>query len=214
MGVIHSSAWFKHQLSLTTPLLSLPTTHRDVSPLLQREADLNFRRGPGHSSSAGSSSTTTVTSSSAASSAASSAGSGGGGGDGGSSGGGALARSGLGTFFTAHVQPDPMEFLPVQYALLPAALGGGASERPDGAGGSGIGGGGGGGGGGIGYVKIVAFSASAPDQLDRALGEIFGPADAGVRGLILDLRDNPGGDVRAGVEAARDFLRDGDMLAV
>jgi hypothetical protein len=45
-------------------------------------------------------------------------------------------------------------------------------------------------------------------------GAPTGAEEPAMAGLILDLRDNVGGDVEAGVEAARDFLGDGDILAM
>lgn len=61
----------------------------------------------------------------------------------------------------------------------------------------------------VGYVKLAGFSDHAADQLDAA---VKADVDAGKRALILDLRGNPGGYVKAAQEIASQFLADGTIF--
>jgi hypothetical protein len=55
---------------------------------------------------------------------------------------------------------------------------------------------------GVGYVRLTRFGPDTPRDLDAAVGRL---RMAGLRVLILDLRGNPGGLLRAAVEIARRF---------
>jgi carboxyl-terminal processing protease len=59
------------------------------------------------------------------------------------------------------------------------------------------------------YVQIREFSALTASQLQLVLAEIAG---GGYKGLILDVRDNPGGLLDATVEVADMFLDSGTIL--
>lgn len=58
----------------------------------------------------------------------------------------------------------------------------------------------------IGYVRIREFDGVTVDQYTEALAVL---KEEGMKGLILDLRSNPGGDVNAVVEIARKILPKG-----
>ncbi len=62
---------------------------------------------------------------------------------------------------------------------------------------------------GIGYIKIDRFSETTADELDEKLNELN--AD-GLSGLILDLRDNPGGLLNQAIKIADFFLPRGEMV--
>ena len=62
---------------------------------------------------------------------------------------------------------------------------------------------------GIGYVRITTFSERAAEDLQRALDEL---TKKGLRALVLDLRNNPGGLLNAAVEVSQKFLRRGDLI--
>lgn len=57
----------------------------------------------------------------------------------------------------------------------------------------------------VGYLKVLTFSATAPQAVAEALADIQKEAQqsGGLAGLIVDLRDNPGGIVEAGVDIAQ-----------
>ncbi len=63
---------------------------------------------------------------------------------------------------------------------------------------------------GIGYVRITAFSEQTGQELKRALVWL---QERGMRGLILDLRNDPGGLLRQAVEVADLFLDDGMIVS-
>ena len=63
----------------------------------------------------------------------------------------------------------------------------------------------------IAYVHITAFEKDTPQQLDRALLPLI-RSPKGIRGLILDLRFNPGGLVASGVGVARRFIKSGVIV--
>jgi carboxyl-terminal processing protease len=61
----------------------------------------------------------------------------------------------------------------------------------------------------VGYVELVSFSESSTSELKEAIGEL---RQAGARGVILDLRNNPGGLLDQGVTIADLFLSRGQTV--
>ncbi len=62
---------------------------------------------------------------------------------------------------------------------------------------------------GVGYIKIDRFSESTADELDQKLKKL----DANhLSGLILDLRDNPGGLLNQAIEVADKFVPKGAVI--
>ncbi len=62
---------------------------------------------------------------------------------------------------------------------------------------------------GIGYVKIDRFSESTADEFEARLEELH--ADS-LSGLILDLRDNPGGLLNQAIQISDFFLPNGELV--
>ena len=62
---------------------------------------------------------------------------------------------------------------------------------------------------GYGYVRVRAFQESSDEELERALREIHIEAGEPLEGLVLDLRDNPGGLLDQAVRIADLWLSDG-----
>ena len=58
----------------------------------------------------------------------------------------------------------------------------------------------------IGYIKLESFNSHAGDYMTKALKEINAKK---IKKIILDLRDNPGGDVAEAVKVARKFVPKG-----
>ena len=63
---------------------------------------------------------------------------------------------------------------------------------------------------GIAYIKILSFGETTPRELDENLKRLAG--DGNLRGLVLDLRANPGGLLNAGVAVADHFLQKGQLI--
>jgi len=61
----------------------------------------------------------------------------------------------------------------------------------------------------LGYVRMLSFSESAHDDLAAAVGQV---QKQGARGIVLDLRGNPGGLLDEAVQSASLFLPDGDVV--
>jgi len=61
----------------------------------------------------------------------------------------------------------------------------------------------------IGYIQINHFQDSTVQDVKEALAQL---QTAGARALILDLRGNPGGAFKAGVQVAALFLNDGVVV--
>lgn len=65
---------------------------------------------------------------------------------------------------------------------------------------------------GYGYVRIEEFSDTTPEEVGAAISALQRDNPGGLRGLVLDLRDNPGGVLESGVAVADDFLNSGVIL--
>ena len=64
----------------------------------------------------------------------------------------------------------------------------------------------------IGYVRIGAFTESTARELATAIGRLKDRARGRLNGLILDLRNDPGGLLDAAVEVAGDFTDGGVVV--
>ncbi|WP_319522648.1 S41 family peptidase [uncultured Desulfosarcina sp.] len=66
---------------------------------------------------------------------------------------------------------------------------------------------------GYGYVWITNFRENTTGDLIEAL-DAMESAEAPMKGLILDLRDNPGGILNQAIEVSDLFLEDGEILSI
>ena len=66
----------------------------------------------------------------------------------------------------------------------------------------------------IGYVRVGSFSEKVEDGIERAMSAINDELDADLRGIVLDLRNNPGGLLTQSVELSDAFLDDGVVVSV
>ncbi|MFA4992244.1 MAG: S41 family peptidase [Candidatus Omnitrophota bacterium] len=62
---------------------------------------------------------------------------------------------------------------------------------------------------GIGYIRLVEFQENTPKDLSDALKKLEA---GGLKGLILDLRNNPGGLLDVSVDVAGKFLEEGKVV--
>ena len=58
-------------------------------------------------------------------------------------------------------------------------------------------------------IRIAAFSSGVSRELETILATV---AERGLKGAVIDLRNNPGGELREAVEVASQFLANGDVL--
>ncbi|MBV9911674.1 MAG: S41 family peptidase [Sinobacteraceae bacterium] len=66
---------------------------------------------------------------------------------------------------------------------------------------------------GYGYLRITGFSETTADDVAHAVTRLKRDNPAGLKGLVLDLRNNPGGVLEAGVAVADAFLDDGVIVS-
>ncbi|MBX6314014.1 MAG: S41 family peptidase [Isosphaeraceae bacterium] len=62
----------------------------------------------------------------------------------------------------------------------------------------------------IGYIRITSFIQNTADDLKKVLAEL---KEQGMKGLILDLRDDPGGLLSAAVEVSDLFVEEGTIVS-
>jgi carboxyl-terminal processing protease len=64
---------------------------------------------------------------------------------------------------------------------------------------------------GIGYIRLTQFQQDSHQEVERALQE-FKKSKEGIKGLILDLRNNPGGLLDQAVKVADAFIESGIIV--
>ncbi|WP_347490153.1 S41 family peptidase [Desulfoscipio sp. XC116] len=63
----------------------------------------------------------------------------------------------------------------------------------------------------IGYVTVSQFNEKTPDEMLQVLANL---RDHGMRGIVLDLRDNPGGELIAATQVADNFIPKGPIVYI
>lgn len=66
---------------------------------------------------------------------------------------------------------------------------------------------------GYGYIRIAAFQVDTADDFTRVLERLHGEAGGRLKGLVIDLRSNPGGLLTAAVRVADDLLDSGGIVS-
>ncbi|NER28200.1 MAG: PDZ domain-containing protein [Symploca sp. SIO1C4] len=61
----------------------------------------------------------------------------------------------------------------------------------------------------IGYIRLSQFSANSPQEVKEAIEQL---EEEGATAYVLDLRNNPGGLLQAGIEIARLWLDEGTVV--
>ena len=65
---------------------------------------------------------------------------------------------------------------------------------------------------GFGYVRLSQFQARTPEDMLTAIGALKRKASGKLKGLVLDLRNNPGGVLNAAVAVSDAFLTSGTIV--
>jgi carboxyl-terminal processing protease len=65
---------------------------------------------------------------------------------------------------------------------------------------------------GHGYLRVTGFSETTADDVNHAIARLKRDNPGGIKGLVLDLRNNPGGVLEAGVAVADAFLDEGVIV--
>ena len=65
---------------------------------------------------------------------------------------------------------------------------------------------------GFGYVRLSQFQARTPEDMLRGVGALKRKAGGSLKGLVLDLRNNPGGVLNAAVAISDAFLTGGTIV--
>jgi carboxyl-terminal processing protease len=65
----------------------------------------------------------------------------------------------------------------------------------------------------VGYVRIAQFSEQTASGLQDAISKIRGQAGKKFEGLVLDLRNNPGGLLEQAIAVSDDFLDKGEIVS-
>jgi carboxyl-terminal processing protease len=65
----------------------------------------------------------------------------------------------------------------------------------------------------VGYIRVTTFNEQTVKALDRAIETVRKDAQGGLKGLVLDLRNNPGGLLEASIEVSSRFLNGGEIVS-
>ena len=65
----------------------------------------------------------------------------------------------------------------------------------------------------IGYIRITSFNEQADSGVKHAIGELKAKAGDKLAGIVLDLRNNPGGLLDQAVSVSNDFLKQGEIVS-
>src|SRR6201996_7050351 len=65
----------------------------------------------------------------------------------------------------------------------------------------------------IGYIRLAAFNEETAPGLEHAVSELKKQIGPGIRGYILDLRNNPGGLLDQAIDVSDDFLQSGQIVS-
>ena len=66
----------------------------------------------------------------------------------------------------------------------------------------------------IGYVKVTSFTETVEDKLDRAMRDLMAQAERPLKGIVLDLRNNPGGLLDQSLYVSDAFLEGAEIVSV
>ena len=65
----------------------------------------------------------------------------------------------------------------------------------------------------VGYVRVTSFSEQSDDGVDRAMKKIKEKLGSELQGIVLDLRNNPGGLLDQAIKISDQFLDQGEIVS-
>ena len=65
----------------------------------------------------------------------------------------------------------------------------------------------------IGYVRITTFSEQTTPGLMNAIDDLYAETDGNLSGIVLDLRNNPGGLLNEAIRVSDAFLEEGEIVS-
>jgi carboxyl-terminal processing protease len=65
----------------------------------------------------------------------------------------------------------------------------------------------------VGYIRLPTFNEQTDDGLERAVRDLKRQIGPGLKGYVLDLRNNPGGLLDEAVSVSDDFLNGGEIVS-
>ena len=65
----------------------------------------------------------------------------------------------------------------------------------------------------IGYVRITTFSEQTTPGLMNAVDDLYAETDGNLNGIVLDLRNNPGGLLNEAIKVSDAFLEEGEIVS-
>jgi carboxyl-terminal processing protease len=67
---------------------------------------------------------------------------------------------------------------------------------------------------GVGYIRIIQFTDETPKFFKKAVNDLKDKAGGHLKGLVLDLRNDPGGLLSASIDVAGNFLEGGQIVSI
>ncbi len=65
----------------------------------------------------------------------------------------------------------------------------------------------------IGYIRLPGFNEQTADGLEKAVRDLKKQIGPGIKGYVLDLRNNPGGLLDQAIQVSDDFLSSGEIVS-
>ena len=65
----------------------------------------------------------------------------------------------------------------------------------------------------IGYIRLPGFNEQTAEGLEKAVRELKKQIGPGIKGYVLDLRNNPGGLLDQAIQVSDDFLSSGEIVS-
>ncbi|HTC83476.1 MAG TPA: S41 family peptidase [Rhizomicrobium sp.] len=65
----------------------------------------------------------------------------------------------------------------------------------------------------VGYIRMPGFNEKTADGLEKAVKDLKKQIGPGIKGYVLDLRNNPGGLLDQAIQVSDDFLNSGEIVS-